>query len=263
MATYPKFYFLAPTRNYVPDKRIKLGNIIPGPKVPDEPYNESPFTIKEDEIDNHNEYGWSATDTKSDNVKVGIWTGFLQSILGVTANASIGSGQDSSLNLNCESVLTREFTPKRSFLDQCIKDPGVQNLYRGPRRLKKPIDLYMIIGLKIANGASSAVDFAKEKSIHLHAGADGSPAGAPGSAGVDFDTNRSSNQGEAFKNADNFVLGFRLKRIRIGPKGILKVDNFSDGATFGQGQVAGEEDIEVGIKEVADGDARGTDFRFD
>jgi hypothetical protein len=52
---FKKCYFLAPTRYYAPEKRIKLGNIISSPTTPDEPLNDLPFTIDVANIEEHSE----------------------------------------------------------------------------------------------------------------------------------------------------------------------------------------------------------------
>jgi len=221
---FKKCYFLAPTRYYAPEKRIKLGNIISSPTAPDEPLNDLPFTIDVANIEEHSETNWSVSRGKNNEVKLGLWASFLQFILGIGGDVGGGQKTDSSQTLRCEKVTTREFNPSRAFVQDCIQDTGVkeylvENQHQyvfGGHSSKK---IYMVTGVKIASGASLVAEAARQRNIHLHLGVDGTSAGVPASGDPEVQVTSGRTKGESFDSADVFVLGFRL-RSRLGRKAI-------------------------------------------
>jgi hypothetical protein len=183
---FKKCYFLAPTRYYAPEKRIKLGNIISSPTAPDEPLNDLPFTI----------------------------------------DVGGGQKSDSSQILRCEKVTTREFNPSRAFVQDCIQDTGVkeylvENKYQyvfGGHSSKK---LYMATGVKIASGASLVAEAARQRNIHLHLGVDGTPAGVPESGGLEVKVTSGRTEGESLIARTFLCWASGSDRSRLGRKAIL------------------------------------------
>ena len=283
---FKRFYFLSPTRNYVPNRRVKLGNIIPDPTLPDEPLNEKPFPNLPN-VDRHDEDGYSFEGSVAQSRGGSIWATFLARTfgglsMGVSADASMAENADAGLNLSCKKVTTLEFTPRRSFLDACVQDPDIQALARERNWFQGPVDVFMITGVKIAKGASSTITFAKDKNIHLHASADLNPSDSSSAAtaaansaaavaggslpaakvGVDVERSSAVDKVEAFERADNFVLGYRLRLIRLKRSGEIKLsENVAGGTTLEDATtIRLDEDGTVVIDEVPDSDCRGSEF---
>jgi len=253
-------YFLAPTRNYQPDGRIKLGNIISSPSYPDEPTNTSPISIDDKDLEIHKEKGWALSRGKKSDVKVGLFASFLQLIVGVGADASVGQVNDRNAMLHTGVVITKEFNPSRELVAKSLDDPGVKEFVKVDKNIfkSKIKKLYMINGIKIATEASMTAEAARERNVHLHAAADGTPAGVPIAGGVNVDVTHQNTAGESFEHADDFVLGFRLREIKLTAKGNVTHKQFKDGATFGipTGEAADDFEFDFEVKEE---DARGTD----
>ena len=262
---FKKCYFLAPTRNYVPDKRIRMGNIIANPSVPDEPLNESPFTPSPDTIDIHSESGWSTTYSKQNETKLSFLASFLQLILGLGGKADAGYETSVTQTLNCEKVVTSEFNPSLSFVDHCVKDEAVSNYLKARKQFylygNNPKKVYMITGLKIAHGASQVFEAGLKRNIHLHLTVDGTTAGLPASGGPEFNVTRNESQGEDFKASDAFVLGYRLREIELRAKGDIAHKAYDTGATLGKDNTKKEGEIEIVVEGIGARDARGADFK--
>lgn len=264
---FKKCYFLAATRNYAPKKRILLGNIVAGPDTPHQPYNRSPFTIDPNDIDIHNELKWRKESGKDGDVKVGIWASFMQMIVGVGGDASVGYKYDNKNALTCDTT-TEEFDPSPEFIKECVKDPGIQEfLDKNKKKIIKshfPVRIYMITGIKIAKEASLVSEMMKNRNVHLHLGVDGTPAGVPVSGGPDVDVNVGKSGKESFQKADTFVLGFRLHQIKISPKGDIKTKQHLDGAALGTGHENDEEleKVELEFSGLEPENARGENFEM-
>jgi len=146
----------------------------------------------------------------------------------------------------------------------CIQDTGVKEFLVeskhqyvfGGHSSKK---LYMATGVKIASGASLVAEAARQRNIHLHLGVDGTPAGVPASGGLEVQVTSGRTEGESFDSADIFVLGFRLRQIKVGPKGDFSQKQFTDGSTLGVEGDKEAEQIEITIDKFPEGDTRGTD----
>lgn len=263
---FKKCYFLAPTRNYTPNKRILLGNIITSPSGPDAPLNRTPFVIDPNEIDIHNEQKWKKQVGKDHDVTVGIWASFMQFIVGIGGDLSVGQSTDITNSLKGDTT-TEEFSPALDFVKACIQDQGVQQYLN---QHKKKIILghfsariYMITGIKIAKDASQVAEAAKHRNIHLHLGVDGTGAGVPGSAGPDLDLKWGNTNNETFEKADTFVLGFRLHEIKIHPKNLedVKIKQFVDGAKLGKDADKDQlDEVELETDGLETEDARAADF---
>jgi hypothetical protein len=258
----PPCYFFAPTRNYEPDKRIKLGNIITNPSAPDEPLNTLPAAVDQKDVEVHNEQDWALGRGSNSDVQVGVFTSFLQLILGVGADVSAGQANKQNTTLSCKTIITHEFNPSTDFIAKALEDDGVQKfLKKNKESLFKSgtKKVYMINGVKIASGASMVVETARERNVHLHAAVDGTATGLPVSAGTNIDIKRGTNQGQSFKSSDDFVLGFRVRRIKLSAKGEMTHTQFKDGATLGISTGDGADDFEFSFA-LDDVDASGHDI---
>jgi len=251
-------YFLAPTRNYTPGNRIRLGNIVLDPLAPDEARNSlEPDTLPG--YDQHTEEGCGFNRNNETNINASIWANFLRAVLQI----NVGSDSSSQLDLECEAVVNQEFTPTRAFLDSCVLDPDIQSMAADIAFWQRTLDVYMITGVKIAKGASSVVDFAKSKNIQLHASGDGTaPSGGavPLKGGMSGGVHSAAMGSDSFTKADDFVLAYRLRRIRLKRSGEIKSDeNFTKGSLLGHHgvKVGG---VQLEVSEADEGDLAGSEI---
>ena len=266
---YKKCYFLAPTRNYAPDNRIRLGSIISSASVPDEPINQTAFPIEPAAVDTLTETGWSLTHSQLREASAGIWASFLQLIIGLGGDAGFSSLTNDSETLSCERVVTSEFMPTKAFVEACVNSADVSSHLIEHKHsflfASRPKPIYMITGIKVAHNASHVYEVARERKVYLHLGIDGTSAGVPLSAGPDGSIARGSTQGGAAAAVNAFVLGFRLRQINVRAKDNIEHKGFTDGAVFDKddtGQDRKEvEKIDLEVEGLAEDDARGSNFK--
>jgi hypothetical protein len=261
VAKQKKYYFLAPTRNNPPDGIIKLGNIIESTSLADSPLNAANLTISASDISIHNEYNWSSRRSRGTDGKVGIWASFLQFFVGLGGDISASWDNEKTSDIFCKQLATLEFKPSKEFIKNAVNDEEVRDFLLETDFRQ---GIYMIVGIKIAIGASSVLRMANVLNLKIKVGVDGTSFGIPGSAGPEFNIGRKGLDEEAFEDADPFVFAFRVRRIKVKNNGRVTDKVYTNRkAMYGLGDSGEEpenEEIDVEDEGIDDRDASADEF---
>lgn len=230
MANSTKTYFLAPSWDYPPDGRIRLGNIITSPLKAAQPLNfSSRKEPKQDELILSDKVGTQWTREKQRDGKYGVWTTFL-SFLGLGVDASISHNSGLEDDYAFDRIDTVEFFPTETYLVESMRDPEVIKFIE-MSRLRRSI--YMIVGIKTVTGAKAKTSRASGLGGQLKVSLDGTLTGAPVSLGPEVEANTKGREGFAFEGSSDFVFAFRVRKIKLTRKGEMRGhDDHTKGALF-------------------------------
>ena len=223
-----KSYLLAPTRDNPPNGPIALGNIIASPSAPEDRLNPTPTLLN---LPIHESYqtNFLSEVSRYKAGKIGIWTSFLQS-LGIGIDLSINYEIANTEKFEFESLETRFFTPDRQFVERSMEGDDVQEFIK---KSKFKANVYMIIGIKIARGASVTSTKLREKGLHVQFGVDATPMGVPLSIGPNVEVEGGPRESTAFESAEGFVFAYRLREVFYSRKQGLVIREYNKGAIFG------------------------------
>jgi hypothetical protein len=255
MSKYPEVksvWFLPQTRDRPVASAMSLGSIIDSPWTPEEALNDdAPPEIPPELLRSREETSWSWTREFERSRGGGLFASFLQ-FLGV--GGEIGGTVDRTRTdvYAADRMLTEEFSPDKRYLEKCLQDDGVRDMFVGPGRKSK---LYMITGLKIAYGATKAMELMKKRGMHAQVGVDVSTVGVL-SLGPKINVSSSATEKLGAAKSD-FVFGFKLRRLRY-KKGVVTDEAFDRGAQYGLDQI-NDEDQEAETLDVDDFDIEGVE----
>ncbi|CAN9180250.1 unnamed protein product [Alternaria alternata] len=246
-------YFLAPRRPSPPDGPIRLGAIIPSPTQPDEPLYLPPPPPKSD-TSKFTEYNWSGSHAKQSSSHFGVWTSFLECVLGIGADVSVGLDKSHHQSWKVDTMTTQSFLPSRTFLEQVVGHEDVRR-YITENRFREKV--YIITGVMIASSADISGQRLQEKGLYVHAGVDAAAwAGVPSglSFGPEGNWKRKAETKESSRTADDFVFAYRIREIKVRRKGGVKADKLYDkGALFDMEKKRKTEDMyEVEVDGLGD-----------
>lgn len=220
---------------------IRLGDIIESPWTPEEALNdEPPPSISPISLRRREETSWSWTKEVEQSRGGGVFTSFLQFLgIGGDVEGTLDNVHKDVYEVDC--MVTEEFLPNKQYLEQCIQDEGVQDMFVGPSRKSK---VYMVTGLKIAYGATKATEMMKKRGIHAQIGVDATSLGGPVSFGPKGHWSSTITESLAGSKSD-FVFAFKLRMLKY-KKGLLTDKAFDRGAQFGlnDGQDGNDDDDE-------------------
>jgi hypothetical protein len=262
MAT-KRFYFFTPTNDTPPNGPIALGNIIESPLFADQPLNKTPIPIQPTDIVKHEKKNYTLKRDKQYNGRLGVFLSFLLQILSIGGDGSVDGSWGDNDELTAKLLETRSFVPSLEYLRQSYQNATVQRFILKSKTWTGSSKLYMVTGLKIAHGASFAVEKIREGNVKLHVGVDGTNAGIPVTVGPDVETGMKISQKESFGDADPFVFAFRLQQIIITAEKDIEHKPFTKGAPLGVGtddHGATGPEIRVSRLESGDADARELDL---
>lgn len=129
--------------------------------------------------------------------------------------------------LHFSTITTTQFHPSAPWIQSHCVDasPAVQRWFERSR-FRKP--LYLITGLKIVSGdKSAATKTTRGGGADVEATVDGTvwSAGAvPLGGGPSVEVHQNSTKGVKWGNGGDFVLAFRVKRLRVTKRGVQEVD---------------------------------------
>ncbi|KAF2275197.1 uncharacterized protein EI97DRAFT_80506 [Westerdykella ornata] len=118
-------YFLAPPHACLPHSPICLGAIIPSPSLPDEPLYIPPSLPASILPSTYTQTNWSGTHIQKSSAHMGVWTSFLQHIVGIGADASYASASTLHQRWDVDQMHTLGFVPTRAFLHECVSSEEV------------------------------------------------------------------------------------------------------------------------------------------
>jgi hypothetical protein len=175
-----KSYFLAPNFSVSPNTAIALGHIITHPEQPLESLNsDDRLPVPESVIFNSEEKGFKATRNQVRDGKFGVWATVLEGAgFGGGTGVDFNSSKDDVFNIDLLKTTFMWPAPKatKDYIRESVELDGVASFLTASR-YKKPV--YMITGLKIAQGASVTSGGQKGQSVATKLMVDRSPGGVP------------------------------------------------------------------------------------
>jgi hypothetical protein len=262
---YKPCYFLAPTRNNPPEGFIQLGNILQAPDLPDDPLElASPVPVTTP-VTTHSEYGWSWNVGKSTSTTASIWASFLEYLAEVGGEASLTWSRNKNMEWTAERITTLEFKPNEDWLNKIVEDTKIRQKLIKWKFWEYSKDIYVVVGIKIAVGASLVTEFAREFGVSLHAGVDLTALGLPADVGAGADHTREQHAGESVDKIDNFVIGYRIRKLKLSRKYEIKENKPHEyGAAFrdGDGKPVEQERIEILADGLEEHDLQGWQCRM-
>lgn len=244
-------YFLTPPRPCTPGGPIRLGAIIPSPTEPDEPLYLPPLPA-ETNTSQYIEHNWSGSDIKSSSTHFGIWTSFLQVVLGLSADVSIASSKALHRTWAVDRMTTQTFVPSRAFLEQAVQNEDVK-AYITDNFLREQI--YVITGVMIASSSTISRTRLRERGIYVKTGVDATALGFPVSGGPEVGRTWAASTTESTHRPEDFVFAYRIREIKVRRKdGSVKSHRLYDkGALFDTHVERMEEDMgEVELEGLGD-----------
>jgi hypothetical protein len=228
-------YFLAPNCDFPPDGLIALGSIIVNPKTPQKSLNyrnNQRVAVPADDLQESFKDNWEDVIKSARHNKVTLWASFLQMILGIGADVSVGLKQGREDFYKFRRLETKYFEPDVAYIEESLKGEGAM-AYILATRCKKPI--YMVTGVKIARGASVTGKTVKVYEGMLKAGLDATMlTGVPVSGGPQIETSSTKEQEVKFDNGSDYVFAYRVVKIQFSKDGNVKGHkDFIKGALFG------------------------------
>ncbi|KAK8243590.1 hypothetical protein IWZ00DRAFT_178070 [Phyllosticta capitalensis] len=257
-------WFIAP-QPCPPNGHLKLGNIILNPSNPEIPLHESSSPLPSSEkVETFRQRGAHLKHDKSTAAPLGIATSFLSFLSGVGVDIDTEWSQKDVYQLRAREMTTMSFLPSPEFIESAAAQKVVQNYIRR----KKFANLYMVVGVMVASGASPRKTSSIERNVGFHVNVDGTMIGAPAGAGpkIGFKQARTSDVGS--EETDDFVFAFRLRKLKIR-KGEARLKmRYKSGGLFDKdsGKEAADEELEkrersivITVDGLADGDVTGED----
>jgi hypothetical protein len=231
-------WFLPRTRDRPVASAMSLGDIIASPRTPEEALNDDPPpAIPPTLLRTREEKSWSWIKEFERSRGGGVFGSFLQ-LLGIGGEIDSTVDRTHTAVYAADRMLTEEFLPDKRYLAQSLQDDGVRDMFVGPGHKSK---VYMITGLKIAYGATKAVEMMKKRGIHAQIGLDASAVGAPLTLLVGPMVHFSSSMTEKLAaGSSDFVFGFKLRRLSY-KKGVVIDEAYDRGAQYGLGESDGKD----------------------
>jgi hypothetical protein len=263
-----KFYFLTPVTGLPPRGAIQLGSIISLPRMVTSPVNKYPpypSTFAE-RVEEYNTYNGTVKIDKNTDMKTGIFVKFLQSI-GIDGGIKGENSNKDSEDWSFQNLKTVEFVPSDAYVAQATGDMDVQNWLYTQREslLSHSKSLYMVVGTKIAYGASSTLGYANSKRLNIHVGVDLTPLGVPVNVGPNIEVQNDLNVSQGGDHDRPFVFAFRLRKIKLYSSGDTKQEDVKGGTLLGIGSKDEDElkpKFNVVVKGLEDADANADEFRM-
>ena len=229
MANGTRTYILAPTRDTPPDGPIALGNIIASPLYPEEKENtELPLILsKPENVFKAHKEGWKDRVENHHDAESGIFGQFLQTVgLGGDLDLTHRGSNTTELSGNID---TYWFVPDEAYIRNSVKDSGVKR-FLDDNKYRKPF--YMITGLMVLRNATAMSKKVRDRGFHAQVGIDFASFAAPITVGPKLSFSRAKEHEVAFERASDFILAFRLTKIKAKRDGNLKIKRYTKGASY-------------------------------
>ncbi|RSL53567.1 hypothetical protein CEP54_010306 [Fusarium duplospermum] len=134
-------------------------------------------------------------------------------LFGVGANASITQTRGSNRVLSCEQMETITFNPTKSYMSEAMKDPAVLS-FMNSSRLRVPV--YMVTGLKVAQGASSTSGTSQSAAVEANTGL---ALGTPVEVGLKGGYARNAEAEESWVSLGDIIVAFRVTKMWLNRHG--------------------------------------------
>lgn len=151
MAAVRPTYMLAPNWDIPPDGALPLGIIIADPRDPLLALNRpTRIPVPQVEVTSMKHPGWKRTYSELLSGRIGIWSNFLASVLGIGADVAWKGHRDTDKVYKCDELETIYWQPSNEYITQSLQIPAVEE-YLADSWLNS---IYIVTGLKIAWGGS-------------------------------------------------------------------------------------------------------------
>jgi hypothetical protein len=249
-----RFYFFAPLDSAV-EGAIALGSLVERPKYADQPINDPPVPIEDNNIikpSTITDFELKMGSTVGGSA--GLWADFLQPIIGVGGNASIDVKTIKDQTIKSDILETRWFRPSLKYINQSISDPEVKNWLAQKKPWFGATKIFMITGIKIAHNASFANKIIKERGTKFHFGVDGTNSGVPLKGGPEADLRNDMSREERFKTVEPFVMAYRMNELKIKSGEVSSNKPFTDGAALGTVRDSQGKEVELFVEGITESD---------
>ncbi|KAH6713890.1 hypothetical protein BKA61DRAFT_52153 [Leptodontidium sp. MPI-SDFR-AT-0119] len=216
MSNSKKTYFLAPDFHLPPPPNgpLSLGSIITSPSTPERILNKANQTpLSEASIYVSHQRDWSSTRGVLKENTFGVWTSFLQLILGISADVEVHRKHDTSEAYKCRDLETTYFHPDEAYIHASLKHPTVKS-YMEKSWWRTPV--YLVTGIKIARGMSAESEKVRGHGGALSLGVDATllTGGVPIQAGPQVETASEKMESVSWSGGEDFIFAYRLVRIK-------------------------------------------------
>jgi hypothetical protein len=187
-------------------------------------------------------------------------------ILGIGGDVQLEASTTKKDDWNCEILKTTWFTPTTEYIVKSLENTEVKKFLVDNQVWLRRSKVYMITGIKVAYGASSAAERAINIGVKLHLGVDATMAtGVPVSGGPDIGAKWCSKTMQGSGRAEPFVFAFRLRQIKVSAKGDVAHKQLTSGAMLSLDSATGNEEAKIDL--IIDGleseDADADEFALD
>ena len=246
-----KTYIAAPTRSTPPDGPILLGNIIASPRNPEDSLNDNEPVSLNNNYFRAYEKGWSHKTEHHHDTSGGFFTQFFQ-IDGLGSDIDFQHKSSKAEELSGDLEISW-FNPQKPYINQSIQHSGVQS-YLESNKFREPV--YMITGVMVLRGAAALNKNIKERGFHTQVGVDLSALSVPVSVGPKLGVSGGTQNEVASSEISDFVLAFRLTRIKVKRDGRVESDRYTKGASYSLDSEVGDTVIvpEIATIEVEEDD---------
>ncbi|KAK7546614.1 hypothetical protein IWX49DRAFT_589005 [Phyllosticta citricarpa] len=257
-------WFIAP-HSCPPNGHLKLGNIILNPSNPDIPLYESPSPLPDTErIETFGARGAHFNSHESQGATLGIATSFLSFLSGVGVDVATDWSKKEIDQLKAKTMTTLSFLPSPTYIEETAGQKKVQDYIRK----KMFANLYMVVGVMVASGATRNTWSSSGRDVGLHVNVDGTLMGAPASIGPMVGLNQAQTVEVGADDTDDFVFAFRLRKMKFKKGEATLSMRYKSSGFFGKGTAdeddeEGEEDqepIPIIVEGLAEEDVSGRDF---
>ncbi|KAL7896604.1 hypothetical protein HDV63DRAFT_367618 [Trichoderma sp. SZMC 28014] len=256
-----KSYFLSPITTIPPEGPIRLGSIIEDPSYVQEPINNPPVSPDSagEKIYLHNAANSTITLNASKSFALGLFVKFqqlLQGKIGGKTSSTVGETWSFS------NLQTQWFTPSDDYIKQSLQQMEVQEFIAQNFSWLRRTKLYMVTGVMIAEGASSAIKDAKQNELHLSLGVDTPLPQVPITILPHLDLEGASGVTKSQGESDTVVFAFQLRRIKVSPAGDVSHAQYTDGSLLSVHKDTGsdQKNYQIVVDGIDEDDVNPADF---
>ncbi|KAL5321369.1 hypothetical protein ACEPPN_009326 [Leptodophora sp. 'Broadleaf-Isolate-01'] len=229
-------YMLPENFDFPPGGAIAMGKVLKDPKKPNRALYSAAVDVALVTETKKSPWSFSSKDARSGSV--GLFASFLAPILGLGADVAGNLSQDHEHIYKCEELTTRYFDPDDTFIARCLCAPTVK-VYTKSHRWRS---IYIITGIKIAHGAMMETIVEAGKGAEGNLTADGTPSGVPIGGGPKASYDHTKTRTVKFGSGEDFVLAYRLLRIKPKGEDSFKEEDFNKFALLGDDEGDMEEE---------------------
>ncbi|KAK6331598.1 hypothetical protein TWF718_002147 [Orbilia javanica] len=248
MANRVKSYFLVPAYDFAPDA-IKLGGVVRSVLKPTD-YSTEVLPLDSQLIEKSAPVFYCDTLTQTFGYGGGVFAEFLKYVFGIGAGTGVGTTGAETMEIVCEKLETHCFNPTKDYMRDTINrvlGDGVLERSLRSRFFGSREKLFMITGIKIAEGVKISTSQMKGLDFRAQVGADATLMGVPGAGGgVGLELVWKDARVAELKTKGQIVIAYRVTKIVRKPRGDVKGKTIKRGALMG-GEFA-EYDIADGFE---------------